>query len=305
MNDVWGSKGWFEQQFSDIKDERVGDRWGHRWRGSQKYRYDIYIDILKKILPAKKKMRILDIGCALGDFTERVRNLDFKNEICGIDISEKAIKRISREFPKNGPQNAKFGVGSLPLLPFGERSFDLVLCLEVLYYLNEEDRKKSLIDIKRVLKPEGYLLLSGVLDGGIRYFAEDKIVTLVSGHFYIEAIEYNYTKIYTIIETKFLFLLDTCEMVKKSLIKSDDEFLEWCKETKDEQKIKIMKKVKKIFYIIPFNKRIGKVIYVFSKKTIRALISLKFPVVIFSKLTRFLLRNKGKTNIIILARKQQ
>ena len=95
MKYTWGTKEWFESKFNNL--DNFGDKWGHRWRGSQKFRYDLYIKILKSILPTKEKIKILDIGCALGDFTKRVWQLDPKNEIYGIDISENAIARVSKE----------------------------------------------------------------------------------------------------------------------------------------------------------------------------------------------------------------
>ena len=198
---AWGTKSWFENQFDNT--DAKGDRWGHRWRGSQKFRYDLYIKILKSILPTKEKITILDIGCALGDFTKRVWQLDPKNKIFGIDISENAIARVSKEYP-----GMKFKVGSLPVLPFDAGTFDLILCLEVLYYLSPEDRIESLKTIKKALKTDGHLFFSGVLDGGVRYFAEDEIIELISKYFNIEQIEYNYARIYTTIESKFLFLLN-------------------------------------------------------------------------------------------------
>ena len=65
LGEKGGTKEWFESMFKNVGEE--GDRWGHHWRGSQKFRYDRYIKILKTILPTKKKIKILDVGCALGD----------------------------------------------------------------------------------------------------------------------------------------------------------------------------------------------------------------------------------------------
>ena len=100
MKHKWGTKDWFEYMF----DCGEGDRWGHTWRGSQKFRYDLYIKILKTILPKSQKIKILDIGCALGDFTERVYKLDQKNDIIGIELSKNAIIKLKEKFPKTGIQ---------------------------------------------------------------------------------------------------------------------------------------------------------------------------------------------------------
>jgi len=297
MKYTWGTKEWFESKFNNL--DNFGDKWGHRWRGSQKFRYDLYIKILESILPTEEKIKILDIGCALGDFTKRVWQLDPKNEIYGIDISENAIARVSKEYP-----NMKFKVESLPKLSFRDNSFDLILCLEVLYYLNAEDRIKSLENIRRVLKPGGYLLFSGVLDGGIRYFAEEEIIELISKYFDIQRIEYNYAKIYTAIESKFLFLLNICNTVELLLNMSDTEFLKWYGATEDKRKAGKVKKWWKIINRIPFGRNTVRVINMFMGYIIRRMLSWKVPVSLSYKLTKLILRERGKTSIIILCRKK-
>ena len=297
LGEKWGTKEWFESKFNNL--DNFGDKWGHRWRGSQKFRYDLYIKILESILPTEEKIKILDIGCALGDFTKRVWQLDPKNEIYGIDISENAIAMVSKEYP-----NMKFKVESLPELSFRDNSFDLILCLEVLYYLNAEDRIKSLENIRRVLKPGGYLLFSGVLDGGIRYFAEDEIIELISKYFDVERIEYNYARIYTAIESKFLFLLNSCDLVERVLSMPDKDFLKWCEARKDKRKAGKVKKWWKIINRIPFARKIVKAGVWFVNAIVRAMLSWKFPVSLLYEVTKLILQDKGKTSIIILCRKK-
>lgn len=296
MSREYGTKEWFEAQFNDLDD--FGDKWGHRWRGSQKFRYDIYIKMLKNILPQNEKIRSLDIGCALGDFTKRVWQLDPKNEIFGIDISENAIARVTKEYP-----DMKFKVGSLPVLPFNGSSFDLILCLEVLNYLNHEDRIESLENIRKTLKTDGYLFFSGVLDGGVQYFAEDEIIKLISNYFDVERIEYNYARIYTAVERKFLSLLNICEIVEMVLSMQDEDFLTWCNERKDKRKAEKVKIFWRIMNRIPFSRNILKVINGLMSWIIRGMLSWKIPVGISYKLTKLILGKKGKTQIIILGRK--
>lgn len=297
MNLDRGTKEWFESLF-DPKQNPIVDGWKIAWRGSQKFRYDLYTEILKHVLPKNEKIKILDIGCALGDFTRRVWQLDPKNEILGIDISENAINRVSKEYP-----DMKFKVASLPALPFNESTFDLILCLEVLYYLNPEDRIKSLENIKKALKTDGYLFFSGVLDGGVRYFAEDEIIALISKYFDVERIEYNYLPIYTKIESKFLYLLNICDTIEMMLSISDEAFLKWCNEREDKRKAEKVKRCWRIINRIPFSRNIVKVINRLMSSIIRGMLSWKVPVIVSYKLTKLILGEKGKTQIIILGRK--
>ena len=299
VNMDWGTKSWFENQFD--KTDAKGDRWGHRWRGSQKFRYDLYTKILKSILPTKEKITILDIGCALGDFTKRVWQLDPKNDIFGVDISENAIARVSKEYP-----DMEFKVGSLPALPFNinKNSFDLILCLEVLYYLSPEDRIASLETIKKTLKTDGHLFFSGVLDGGVQYFAEDEIIELVSKYFDVERIEYNYSRTYGKIESRFLSMLNICDTLEVVLSMPDADFLKWCNEREDKRKAEKVKNCLGIINRIPFSRNIVKVINGFMCWIIRGMLSWKVPVRLSYKLTKLILRERGKTSVIILCRKK-
>jgi 2-polyprenyl-3-methyl-5-hydroxy-6-metoxy-1,4-benzoquinol methylase len=290
MSLKWGTKEWFERQF-DLKQNPLVDGWKIAWRGSQKFRYDLYTKILKSILPTKEKITILDIGCALGDFTKRVWQLDPKNKIFGIDISENAIARVSKEYP-----NMEFKVGSLPVLPFNinKNSFDLILCLEVLYYLNPADRIESLETIKKTLKRDGHLFFSGVLDGGVQYFAEDEIIELISKYFDIERIEYNYARIYSKIESRFLYLLNICDTIEMVLSMPDADFLTWCNEIEDKRKAEKVKRCWRIMNRIPFSRNIMKVINGFMNWIIRGMLSWKVPVRLSYKLTKLMLREKGR-----------
>lgn len=294
----YGTKEWFESQFENL--DKTGDQWGHRWRGSQKFRYHLYIKVLQNILPTKNKVKILDIGCALGDFTKKVESLDPKNEIFGIDISENAIEWVSKQY-----SNMRFEVGSLPSLSFEKDHFDIVLCLEVLYYLNQVDRVKSLENIKRILKLDGYFLFSAVLDKGSRYFAEDEIIKMISSYFYIEQIDYNYANIYTIIESRFFLVISYMKLICNISTMEENEFKDWCNEIRNErnnEQIKIIKKMRKILYILPFS-GIIKIFYNCSDRFLRSFFSLKFPVILSFYLSKLILGNKGKTHIIILAKK--
>lgn len=289
----WGTREWFENMCNAEYADSIGDKWGTRWRGSQKFIYDSRIKILKKLLP-KKKMKILDIGCALGDFTKRVWQLNPENEIFVLDTSKNAINYVSKKYA-----NMRSTVGALPNLPFKGNFFDLVMCLEVLYYLSPDDRIDSLENIKKTLKTDGYLFFSGVLDGGIRYFSEGEIVALISKYFEVERIEYNYAWIYTKIESKFLSLLNICDTIEMMLNMSDEDFFKWCDEIKDKQKVKKIKQFIKIMNKLPFGHRLTQITVRFISKIIRTILSLKIFVILSCHISKLILKDKGKTKISI------
>ena len=96
--------------------------------------------------------KALDVGCATGLFTNYLRTI--ANAVWGIDVSESAIRMARLKFPY------MFQVGNLTAIPFHDSTFDLVSCLDVIYYLDDAGRKKAVDEIARVLKPTGYLLIS-------------------------------------------------------------------------------------------------------------------------------------------------
>ena len=100
--------------------------------------------------------KALDVGCANGRFAGY---LAYRNEFWGIDISETAIGQ-AKEYWKHMPNRFHFTVGNLTSIPFPDSMFDLISCLDVIYYLDNPSRRKAADELARVLKPNGYLLIS-------------------------------------------------------------------------------------------------------------------------------------------------
>lgn len=98
--------------------------------------------------------RILDLGCGSGRFFEFLR--DKKVDYIGIDNSEKLIEIAKRRYPK-----ARFQVADVLNLPFPRNFFDKIYSIAVLHHIPlEEFRLQFLREAKRVLKPEGFLILT-------------------------------------------------------------------------------------------------------------------------------------------------
>jgi len=96
--------------------------------------------------------RVLDIGCDNGKLIiERVQNIR-KPEIYGIDIRSEAVSSSK----KLGIRTIKGNVERE--LPFPSNFFDIVSANQIIEHLVNVDRFAS--EIYRVLKPNGYLILS-------------------------------------------------------------------------------------------------------------------------------------------------
>lgn len=103
--------------------------------------------LLKKYLPKNKILKILDAGCGPG---AALIYLSQFGEVIGVDISEEAL-----QFAK---KRGKVKKGDVSALPFEDETFDVVVCLDVLYH-KWINVKKALLEMKRVLKKNGILFI--------------------------------------------------------------------------------------------------------------------------------------------------
>lgn len=98
--------------------------------------------------------KVLDVGCGNGRLLELLK--DKTIDYTGIDVSEKLIGLAKKKYPKNN-----FIVADNLNLPFSDESFDKVFSVAVLHTIpSKELRRKALLELKRVLKPKGFLILT-------------------------------------------------------------------------------------------------------------------------------------------------
>jgi len=100
-----------------------------------------YVD--KLIESFSKRHRIIDLGCGEGVLVKKYYKKGFN--IVGLDLNY---------------QSTLVTKGDITNLPYQDKSFNAVLCLDVLEHLNFHDQNKTLKEIIRILKPDGKLLLS-------------------------------------------------------------------------------------------------------------------------------------------------
>ena len=121
---------------------------------AMRLRYDRAFSLLQGLWALDK---VLDVGCGEGIFTNRLREV-VKGDagiVWGIDVSVTAIEQAKRRF-----WNLFFQVAPITAIPFSDSAFDLVSCLDVIYYLDDAGRKKAVDELRRILKPGGHLLIS-------------------------------------------------------------------------------------------------------------------------------------------------
>ncbi|MBW3011390.1 class I SAM-dependent methyltransferase [Candidatus Woesearchaeota archaeon] len=104
-----------------------------------------YLKSIKAHFGKFKGLRLLDAGCAEGKFTYEFSKKGIKAE--GIDYEKKFIALAKASYPK-----IKFRPGNIGKLPYKSNSFDIVFCINTLFYTKAS---KSLPEIERVLKKGG------------------------------------------------------------------------------------------------------------------------------------------------------
>ena len=110
----------------------------------------------------KKGMHVLDLGCGSGAFTTFIaRAVGEKGRVYALDIQADMLKQLENKLskPENKDiQNIKLIEGNAYELPFDKGSLDLVNMVTVLQEI--PDRNKALQEVKRVLKPGGFLAVT-------------------------------------------------------------------------------------------------------------------------------------------------
>ena len=103
---------------------------------------------------ALPREKVLDLGCGNGRLLQIFKEIDIN--YTGTDSCEKLIEIAKKNYP-----SANFQVVDALNLPFPTNHFDKVYSVAVLHHIpSEELRLKFLEGIKRVLKPNGLLIIT-------------------------------------------------------------------------------------------------------------------------------------------------
>ena len=156
-----------DSRHTEIKDI-IRERWNEHCTKYDRHGYhsderkEAWKSLLSQALGTEtKKLGILDVGCGTGMITLPLAELG--HNVTGIDLSEGMLK-IAKEKASNFNLAVEFKLGDAENLPFEDELFDVVINRHLLWTL--PDPEKAISDWKRVLKPEGKLVIvDGNWDG--------------------------------------------------------------------------------------------------------------------------------------------
>jgi len=96
----------------------------------------------------------LDAGCGCGYGTHHLAKSGARN-VTGIDVSPQAIEYARQHY---SAANLRYRVMDVAALSFPDETFDAAVCLEVFEHV--PDYRQLLAEIRRVLKPNGRIVVS-------------------------------------------------------------------------------------------------------------------------------------------------
>ncbi len=103
---------------------------------------------------ALPREKVLDLGCGNGRLLQIFKEIDI--DYTGVDSSEKLIEIAKKLYP-----NAKFQVADALHPPFPTNHFDKIYSVAVLHHIPSNQLRLEFLDgVKRVLKPDGLLILT-------------------------------------------------------------------------------------------------------------------------------------------------
>jgi len=105
---------------------------------------------IRESLTLRHGESILDLGCGTGEFAPLFRAEDYR----GLDIEPSNIAYAKRHYP-----GYQFQTGDAMKLPFPDASFAAILVVGVLHHLSLEECRRTLSEMRRVLKPGGKVLV--------------------------------------------------------------------------------------------------------------------------------------------------
>ena len=100
-------------------------------------------------------LRLLDFGCGPGTISVGLAKAVAPGEMHGVDMDESMIDLAKSVAEEHSQDNAKFHVGDVTDLEFGDDFFDVAHCRSVLMHV--PDTAAVLSEVKRVLKPGGII----------------------------------------------------------------------------------------------------------------------------------------------------
>lgn len=109
-------------------------------------------------------LRVLDVGCGTGNLLRTTGRTHPEVELAGLDPDPKALGRARRKAARAGVA-VRLERGFAQALPYPDGSFDRVFSSLMLHHLDTAVKDELLAEVRRVLRPDGVLVLADAVVG--------------------------------------------------------------------------------------------------------------------------------------------
>jgi len=104
----------------------------------------------------KENHKVLDFGVGTATLSLMIKDTNPSSEVNGVDVDEKVLEIANKKIKKARAMIFVTKYDGVKL-PYANASFDRVLTSLVFHHLTAQQKHNSLVEIKRVLKPNGEL----------------------------------------------------------------------------------------------------------------------------------------------------
>ena len=195
--------GKYEKRSADYHYQQINKGNLRKFNAFTEARYIKHINLLKKYLKIlnfekNELINVLDIGCGDGVllYLLETQIKDYKFNIHGIDLSEKAL-----EVAKNKIPDGNFVKTDIYNSTFQDNNFDLVISSDVIEHVNHPD--KMLSEIKRVAKKDALIIIGTPIrytekpldTMHVKEFFQQEFINLISEYFNFIELEESHKQI--------------------------------------------------------------------------------------------------------------
>jgi ubiquinone/menaquinone biosynthesis C-methylase UbiE len=113
--------------------------------------------------PPRAGMKVLDIGCGTGTLLQHYQRAGC--EIFGIDVSPSMFAVAQQKLGSS----ATLHFGSAAAMPWPDATFELIVSSMMFHEVSDDLRAAILADAKRVLKPDGVMVITDFHSGPISF----------------------------------------------------------------------------------------------------------------------------------------
>ncbi len=104
---------------------------------------------------------VLDLGCGTGTLAIELKRFVPGAEVTGLDADPQILEQARKKAERAGLE-ISFDEGLSTALPYKDRSFDRVLSTLFFHHLPTEDKRDTLREVARVLRPGGELHVADI-----------------------------------------------------------------------------------------------------------------------------------------------